>query len=67
MAPNSMVLSNLNVLLPSAVIEGEVSAPSLTVTQIGSVHGQVKVAQLKSQGEISGEIDADSVEHSGRG
>ena len=50
----------------SGKLRGEVSAPSLTVTQSGSVHGQVKVAQLKSQGEISGEIDADSVELSGR-
>src|SRR5439155_9769901 len=50
----------------SGKLRGEVSAPSLTVTQSGSVHGQVKVSQLKSQGEISGEIDAESVELSGR-
>jgi cytoskeletal protein CcmA (bactofilin family) len=50
----------------SGILRGEVSAPSLTVTQSGSVHGQVKVSQLKSQGEISGEIDAETVELSGR-
>lgn len=50
----------------SGKVKGEVSAPSLLVTQSGAVHGQVKVSQLKSQGEIAGEIDADSVELSGR-
>ena len=50
----------------SGKLKGEVSAPSLTVTKSGSVHGQVKVSQLKSQGEIAGEIDAESVELSGR-
>ncbi len=50
----------------SGKVKGEVSAPSLLVTQSGAVHGQVKVSQLKSQGEVAGEIDADSVELSGR-
>lgn len=50
----------------SGKLKGEVTAPSLTVTKTGSVHGQVKVSQLKSQGEIAGEIDAESVELSGR-
>ncbi len=50
----------------SGKLKGEVSAPSLTVTHSGSVHGQVKVSQLKSQGEIAGEIDAETVELSGR-
>ncbi|MEW6729976.1 MAG: polymer-forming cytoskeletal protein [Acidobacteriota bacterium] len=50
----------------SGKLKGEVSAPSLTITVSGSVHGQVKVSQLKSQGEIAGEIDAESVELSGR-
>ncbi|MCS6885757.1 MAG: polymer-forming cytoskeletal protein [Acidobacteriota bacterium] len=50
----------------SGKVKGEVSAPALLVTQTGAVHGQVKVSQLKSQGEIAGEIDADSVELSGK-
>jgi cytoskeletal protein CcmA (bactofilin family) len=50
----------------SGKLKGEISAPSLTVTPSGSVHGQVKVSQLKSQGEISGDIEAESVELSGR-
>lgn len=50
----------------SGKLKGEVSAPSLTVTQSGSVHGQVKVSNLKSQGEISGDIEAESVELSGK-
>ena len=50
----------------SGKLKGQVSAPSLTVTPSGSVHGKVKVTLLKAQGEVSGEIDAESVELSGR-
>jgi hypothetical protein len=37
----------------------------LTITLSGSVHGQVKVSNFKSEGEIAGEIDAESVDLSG--
>jgi len=50
----------------SGKMKGELSAPSLTVTGTGAVHGQVMVEQLKSDGEVSGEIDADIVELSGK-
>ncbi len=50
----------------SGKVKGQVSAPALTVTPSGSVHGQVKVSQLKAQGEVSGEIEAEAVELSGR-
>jgi cytoskeletal protein CcmA (bactofilin family) len=50
----------------SGKMKGELSAPALTVTETGAVHGQVMVEQLKSQGEVSGEIDADIVELSGK-
>ena len=46
-------------------IEGDVAAPSLTVTSSGAVHGRVKVADLRSSGELSGEFDADLVQLSG--
>ena len=44
---------------------GDVSAPTLIVTGTGSVHGRIKVAEVKSEGEIAGEIDAESVDLSG--
>jgi cytoskeletal protein CcmA (bactofilin family) len=50
----------------SGKLKGEVSAPSLTITASGSVHGQVKVTHLKSQGELAGEIDAENVELAGK-
>jgi cytoskeletal protein CcmA (bactofilin family) len=50
----------------SGKLKGEVSAPSLTITPSGSVHGQVKVTHLKSQGELAGEIDAENVELAGK-
>ncbi len=52
-------------IVVSGQLKGQVSAPSLTLTPEGSVHGKVKVSHLKSEGSLGGEIDADSVELSG--
>jgi len=46
-------------------IEGNVSAPSLTVSTTGSVHGKVKVGEIHSEGRLAGEFDADTVQLSG--
>lgn len=46
-------------------IEGDVEAPSLNVSGSGAVHGKVKVGEMRSQGELSGEFDADVVQLSG--
>ena len=46
-------------------IEGDLSAPSLQVSPSGAVHGRVKVGEIKSQGELAGEFDADTVQLSG--
>lgn len=50
----------------SGALSGNISAPSLIITQTGSVRGQVKVQELRSEGEISGQIEAESVQLSGR-
>jgi cytoskeletal protein CcmA (bactofilin family) len=47
-------------------IEGDVAAPSLTVSPTGSVQGKAKVGQLHSEGEIAGDFDADVIELSGK-
>src|SRR5580704_17256882 len=46
-------------------IEGDVSAPALTVAVGGAVHGKVKVGEMRSQAELAGEFDADVVQLSG--
>jgi cytoskeletal protein CcmA (bactofilin family) len=46
-------------------IEGEIKAPSLTVSPEGSVHGRARVESLTAEGELSGEFDAGTVELSG--
>jgi len=46
-------------------IEGDVTAPALTVALGGAVHGKVKVGEIRSQGELAGEFDADVVQLSG--
>src|SRR5882762_8582443 len=46
-------------------IDGDISAPSLQVSATGAVHGKVKVGHIESQGELSGEFDADVIRLSG--
>jgi cytoskeletal protein CcmA (bactofilin family) len=46
-------------------VDGQLSAPSLTVSSTGSVRGKVKVAELRSEGELAGEFDAEVVKLSG--
>ncbi len=50
----------------SGKVSGELHAPTLTIAATGAVHGTVKVEKLRSQGELSGRIDADTIELSGR-
>jgi cytoskeletal protein CcmA (bactofilin family) len=44
---------------------GDLTAPSLQISLTGAVRGKVKVGELRSQGEIAGDVDADVVEVSG--
>lgn len=53
-------------IVVSGKIKGQLTAPALTVNPAGCVDGQVKVGALVSQGEVSGQIEADTVELSGR-
>jgi len=46
-------------------VEGDVTAPALAVAAGGAVHGKVKVGEIRSQGELAGEFDADVVQLSG--
>src|SRR5215468_3501733 len=48
-------------------VEGDVAGPVIHVTPSGVVSGVVKVKQLRSDGELAGEVEADTVEISGRG
>jgi len=47
-------------------VEGDVAGPVIHVTPSGVVSGVVKVKQLHSDGELAGEVEADTVEISGR-
>jgi cytoskeletal protein CcmA (bactofilin family) len=46
-------------------VEGDLAAPALSVSPSGAVHGHVKVGELRSEGELAGEFDADVVVLSG--
>jgi cytoskeletal protein CcmA (bactofilin family) len=47
-------------------LEGDVTAPSLEVTDTGHVAGKVKVTSLRSAGELSGRFEAEEVVLGGR-
>jgi len=47
-------------------IEGEISGPSMEIAESGFVSGRIKVKELRSRGELAGELEAESVELSGR-
>ncbi len=59
------IRSRSDVLIVGTV-KGELEAPALTVDPAGSMRGMVRVDRLVSEGEISGEISARSVELSGK-
>jgi len=47
-------------------VEGDLSGPSVEVTESGVLSGKARVTELRSRGEIAGEFDAKVVELSGR-
>jgi cytoskeletal protein CcmA (bactofilin family) len=47
-------------------LEGQVSAPSVTVSSSGAMHGRATVEHLTAEGEVSGKINAGKVVLSGR-
>jgi len=46
-------------------VDGEIEGPSLHVSGTGSVTGKVKVGELRSEGTIGGEFDAESIQLAG--
>ena len=46
-------------------VDGDLAAPALAVSASGAVHGRIKVGEMKSDGELAGEFDADVVQLSG--
>src|SRR5688572_21799553 len=47
-------------------VEGEVSGPSIEISATGVVAGSVKVKELRSQGELAGDVVAETIHLSGR-
>jgi cytoskeletal protein CcmA (bactofilin family) len=46
-------------------IAGQLDTPALTVSPTGAVHGRARVGSLRSEGELSGEFDADTIDLAG--
>ena len=49
----------------NGTIDGDIDAPTLNITRTGSILGNVKAKTLRSQGTLSGNVDADEVFLSG--
>ena len=47
-------------------VEGDIAGPVIHITPSGVVAGVVKVKELRSDGELAGEVEADTVQISGR-
>ncbi len=47
-------------------VEGDIAGPVIHITPSGVVAGVVKVKDLRSAGELAGEVEADTVQISGR-
>lgn len=59
------VLRSECAIVVKGTVDGEVSGPSLQVSESGAVSGTVKVDSLESQGTLSGEFEASSVQLAG--
>jgi cytoskeletal protein CcmA (bactofilin family) len=46
-------------------VDGNLTAPSLRVSDTGSIHGKVNVGEIVSEGELSGEVEAELVQITG--
>ena len=47
-------------------LDGEIKAPMLTITETGTVVGNVEAKSIRSQGVLAGKIDAEDIFLSGR-
>jgi cytoskeletal protein CcmA (bactofilin family) len=59
------IKSNVPIVVMGKV-EGEVSGPTIRVVAGGSIAGKIKVGDLTSEGEVAGDIEAETVTLSGR-
>lgn len=52
-------------VLVRGVVEGELSAPSVVISESGSVVGNVKAQSIRSEGVLAGQVDAEDIVLSG--
>jgi cytoskeletal protein CcmA (bactofilin family) len=58
-------LSSKCPVVVKGTVDGEIAGPSLHVSSTGTVVGHVKVTELRSEGTIGGEFDADTIHLAG--
>src|SRR3954452_18226402 len=60
------IVSSSRPIVVMGRVEGELTGPSVEVTESGVLCGKAKVTELRSRGELAGDFDADVVELSGK-
>jgi cytoskeletal protein CcmA (bactofilin family) len=60
------VLTSRHPVLVMGTVEGDVTGPAVEVSETGVVAGKLRVGELRSKGEIAGDIQADHVKLAGR-
>ena len=58
-------LSSKSPVVVKGTVDGDVNGPSLQVSSSGTVTGKVKVGELRSEGTIGGEFDAETIHLAG--
>ena len=59
-------LTSSSAIVVMGRVEGQMTGPSVEVTETGVLSGKAKVTELRSRGELAGEFDADVIELSGK-
>jgi cytoskeletal protein CcmA (bactofilin family) len=59
-------LSSQHPIVVMGLVEGELSGPRIEIAESGVVAGRLKATELRSRGEIAGEVDADEMHLAGR-
>ena len=59
-------LTSSSTIVVLGKVEGEISGPAVEVAETGVLSGRIKVGELRCRGELAGELDAESVQLSGR-
>jgi len=60
------VLTSRHPVLVMGTVEGDLNGPALEVSDTGVVAGRIRVGELRSRGEVAGDVEAEKIQLGGR-